>query len=70
MDEITKIKAELYDLQYHNCNGGLSLSTPDMYDDKLPFTIKGCTYCNKIIELQNELRSLLGNKSDEYQSFN
>ena len=51
-----EIKAELYDLQYHTCNGALSfrkglsgLMEPD------PDKSKNCWGCSRILELQNQL---------------
>jgi hypothetical protein len=60
IDEITKIKAELFDLQNHYCNGRLVVGNIS--------ESKCCTYCSRIIELQNRLKVLLGTNNVEYRT--
>ena len=47
----TEIKAELYDIQLHNCNGGLHVGADNT-------TESGCSRCARIWELQGKLREL------------
>ncbi len=52
MPDVQKIKAELFDLWYHNCNGRLTIhpnGEPDPGD-------RPCTACSRIMELQSQLR--------------
>jgi len=58
MDEITKIKAELYDLQIHNCNGQLTICP----DGKRHPNDKPCTFCTRILVLHSKLRELQESK--------
>lgn len=46
------IKAELYDLQYHNCNGRLTIH-PDGSGDE---NDRPCSACSRIMELKAMLR--------------
>ena len=50
VDNITKIKAELYDLQSHNCDGNL-IVFPDGWEGH------GCSGCARQMELYALLRS-------------
>jgi hypothetical protein len=50
-DEITKIKAELFDLQTHNCNGTAIISEQGI-------TGNGCTLCSRVLVLRNRLYDL------------
>lgn len=54
-DRIKAIKAELYELLYHNCNGRLTLS-PDGSRDP---NDHGCYACDKIGKLRAELLQLI-----------
>ena len=51
-----QIKAELYDIQYHNCNGLLSI--PRGKNDK------PCSFCARIFVLQDKLQELHQEKND------
>jgi len=42
-----EIKAKLYDLQHHNCNGGLTIHP----DGKIDPDDKPCDYCARILYL-------------------
>ena len=54
----TEIKAELFDLWYHNCNGRLTLRS----DGKRDPNDRPCYACSRIIELQNMLKKKTGEK--------
>ena len=53
-----EIKAELYDLQYHNCNDEASLDQDGNWDTK------PCTRYNRILELQSMLRKIYNDKNN------
>ncbi len=46
------IKAELYDLQGHTCDGRLTVPGDGKWDE----TNRSCSGCNRIMELQAMLR--------------
>ncbi len=50
---IQVIKAELYDLQFHNCNGRFTVSPDGFGKDNRP-----CSFCVRILELQAMLRKV------------
>ncbi len=49
---VTEIKAELYDLRSHDCNGRITLRTDGTCDP----TDHSCDYCARVSVLQNYLR--------------
>lgn len=51
MSNIAEIKAKLYDLQYHNCDGRVSVPR-DPGDH-------GCSLCQRVLELRAELNAKL-----------
>ena len=65
MNRATEIKAQLYDLQYHNCNGFTVISTHEgerslTISDGFPAVhgYKDCDFCSEIMKLKNELATL------------
>ena len=50
---IVEIKAELYDLRYHNCNGVLSIHADGRHD------YKPCDGCSRIIKLTSMLKDAI-----------
>jgi hypothetical protein len=48
-----EIKAAMYDLQYHNCNGRLTLRADGTRDPN----DRPCSACQRITELQSLLRA-------------
>jgi len=57
-----EIKARLYDIQYHKCNGVLTLDTFDKWKIK---TNKECEYCAEILQLKNKLSQLYKEEHDK-----
>ena len=52
MKTIQEIKAELYDLQYHNCDGRLTIRP----DGKRDSEDRSCSGCARTLKLQHLLR--------------
>lgn len=50
--DIQAIKAELYDLQFHNCNGRFTMPGPDGKRDPDDCS---CSYCDRVLKLQRML---------------
>ena len=59
-EDATAIKAELYDLQGHRCNGRLTLRA----DGKRDPGDHPCTYCQRVVKLQAMLRELTDDKEN------
>jgi len=57
---IQAIKAKLYDLQGHVCDGRFSMRSDGRRDPGN----KSCSGCARIAELQNQLREALKGKSE------
>jgi len=55
---ITEIKAELYDLYFHTCNGRWVVNSEN------PADYTPCKGCSRIIELQAILRKQLEKRND------
>ena len=57
----TEIKAELWTLQYHNCNGRLTIRQDGTRDHN----DKSCDGCSRISVLHGQLRQLYKDKHDK-----
>ena len=58
-DEICQIKAELYDIQHHNCNGSVTINPSEFVASQGLSFGTACTLCTRTMELRRRLQTLL-----------